>query len=185
FAGLVLAAIYAGVAMARYLLFGDADERRRAIAFASVLAATLLATFVNPSGPRLHASILHHLGMQSTGYFIEFASPVFAPNAPMAGFEALIVLLVVVLARRASRLPWVEVALLVFFLHEALHSARHMTLFAIVAAPIIARETTPWLEARRPAPRDRWREMAREQAPLRSAPVYFAAVCPLLEAVPL
>src|SRR2546427_648204 len=89
FAGLVLAAIYAGVAMARHLLFGDADERRRAIAFAAVLAAMLLATFLNPSGPRLHASILHHLGMQSTGYFIEFASPVFAPNAPMAGFVSL------------------------------------------------------------------------------------------------
>src|SRR5205823_13461487 len=80
FAGLVLAAIYAGVAMARHLLFGDADERRRAIAFASVLAALLLATLADPSRPGRHASVPHHLGMQSTGYFIEFASPVFAPN---------------------------------------------------------------------------------------------------------
>jgi len=177
FAGLVLAAIYAGVAMARHLLFGDADERRRAIAFASVLAAMLLATLANPSGPRLHASILHHLGMQSTGYFIEFASPVFAPNAPMAGFEALIVLLVVVLARRASRLPWVEVALLVFFLHEALHSARHMNLFAIVSAPIIAREVTPRLAALWPVVHARWREIAAEQVALRSPWLYFPATC--------
>src|SRR2546428_5299231 len=176
-AGSGLAAFAGGVAMARHLLFGAADGRRRAIVFAPVLTAMLLATFVNPSGPRLHASILHHLGMQSTGYFIEFASPVFAPNAPMAGFEALIVLLVVVLARRASRLPWVEVALLVFFLHEALHSVRHMNLFAIVSAPVIAREVTPRLASLWPAIHARWREIAAEQAALRSPWVYFPATC--------
>src|SRR5438046_4185781 len=76
-------------------------------------------------------------------------------------------------------------ALLVFFLHQALHSARHMSLFAIVAAPIIARETTPWFEARRPALRDRWREIAREQAALRSPLVYFPALCTLFVALSL
>src|SRR5207244_3418432 len=77
------------------------------------------------------------------------------------------------------RLPWVEMALLVLFLHQALHSARHMNLFAIVAAPIIAREITPGLDALRPAFQERWRAIAREQAALRSPLVYFPAICAL------
>jgi hypothetical protein len=177
FAALALVAIYTGVAVTRHLLFGDADERRRALGFGSVLGAMLLATCVNPSGPRLHAAILHQLGMRTMSYWNEFASPVFAPNAPMAGFEALIVLLVGVLARRAGKLAWVEVALLVFFLHEALHSVRHMNLFAIVSAPIIAREVTPWLASLWPAVHARWQEIATEQTALRSPWTYFPATC--------
>src|SRR5207247_11458108 len=68
---------------------------------------------------------------------------------------------------------------------QALHSVRHMNLFAIVAAPIIARELTPWLESRKPALRERWREIAREQAALRSPLVYFPAVCALFVALAL
>src|SRR2546427_8531169 len=54
-----------------------------------------------------------------------------------------------------------------------------MYLLAIVGATIIPRETHPWFEARRPALRDRWREIAREQAALRSPLVYFPALCAL------
>ena len=78
-----------------------------------------------------------------------------------------------------------EMALLVLLLHQALHSARHMNLFAIVAAPIIAREVTPWLDALRPALQERWRAIAREQAALRSPLVYFPAICALFVALSL
>src|SRR3989442_10350021 len=94
-------------------------------------------------------------------------------------------MLVLVLGLGGRRLPWVEMALLVLFLHQALHSARHMNLFAIVAAPIIAREITPWLDALRPAFQERWRAIAREQVALRSPLVYFPAICALFVALSL
>src|SRR5206468_3026509 len=50
-------------------------------------------------------------------------------------------------------------------------------LFAIVSAPIIAREVTPRLAALWPAIHARWREIAAEQAALRSPWVYFPATC--------
>src|SRR5437667_11579856 len=94
-------------------------------------------------------------------------------------------MLVLVLGLGGRRLPWVEMALLVLLLHQALHSARHMNLFAIVAAPIIAREVTPWLDALRPAFQERWRAIAREQAALRSPLVYFPAIGALFVALSL
>src|SRR5207247_9944148 len=83
----------------------------------------------------------------------------------------------VVLVRRASRLPWGEFSLLVFCLHYALHSSRHMNLFAIVSAPIIAREVTPRLASLWPSVHARWREIAAEQVALRSPWLYFPATC--------
>ncbi len=184
--GFALGGIFAGVAAFRAVVFRDAEERRRALVFAAVLVAMGLATLVNPHGPRLHTAVQEYLSQRSIRYFHEFQSPDFlAGSVPVLSFEALALMLVFVLGLGGRRLPWVEMALLVFFLHQALHSARHMSLFAIVAAPIIARETTPWLEARRPALRDRWREIAREQAALRSPLVYFPALCTLFVALSL
>ena len=184
--GFALGGIFAGVAAFRAVVFRDAEERRRALVFAAVLVAMGLATLVNPHGPRLHTAVQEYLSQRSIRYFHEFQSPDFlAGSVPVLSFEALALMLVFVLGLGGRRLPWVEMALLVFFLHQALHSARHMSLFAIVAAPIIARETTPWFEARRPALRDRWREIAREQAALRSPLVYFPALCTLFVALSL
>src|SRR5207247_409235 len=108
-----------------------------------------------------------------------------AGSVPVLSFEALTLMLVLVLGLGGRRLPWVEMALLVLLLHQALHSARHMNLFAIVAAPIIAREVTPWLDALRPAFQERWRAIAREQAALRSPLVYFPAIGALFVALSL
>jgi len=178
--GLTLVGIFAGIAGLGALVGGEAAAGRRAIVFTLVLGAMLLATLVNPQGWRLHSSILGYLGLRSIDYFNEFRSPDFlAGSVPVLSFETLTLLVVLVLARRGTRLAWPEVALLLFFLHEALHSARHMNLFVIVAAPIIAREITPRLEALRPALHARWREVAREQADLRSPLVYFPALCAL------
>ena len=185
-AGFALGGLYAGVAALRAVVFRDREERRRALVFAAVLAAMGLATLVNPYGPRLHGAVREYLSMPSIRYFHEFQNPDFlGGSVPVLSFEALILMLVVVLGLGGRRLPWVEVSLLVFFLHQALHSARHMNLFAIVAAPIIAREVTPWLEVLRPALAERWREVARQQAELRSPLVYFPAACALFVALSL
>ena len=184
--GFVLGGVFAGVAALRAVVFRDAEERRRALVFAAVLAAMGLATLVNPHGPRLHTAVQEYLSLRSIRYFHEFQSPDFlAGSVPVLAFEALILVLVLVLGLRGRRLPWVEMALLVLLLHQALHSARHMNLFAIVAAPIIAREVTPWLDALRPALQERWRAIAREQAALRSPLVYFPAIGALFVALSL
>src|SRR5207245_1693264 len=83
----------------------------------------------SPQGWRLHASIRGYLGMQSLGFFNEFMSPNFlGGSVPVLAFEALALLVLLVLARAVRRLPWVHTAFLVFFLHESLHSVRHMNL---------------------------------------------------------
>src|SRR2546426_1126479 len=186
FIGLVLGGVFAGVAALRAVVFRDAEERRRALGFAAVLGAMGLATLVNPHGPRLHTAVQEYLSLRSIRYFHEFQSPDFlAASVPVLSFEALTLMLVLVLGLGGRRLPWVEMALLVLLLHQALHSARHMNLFAIVAAPIIAREITPWLDALRPAFQERWRAIAREQVALRSALLYFPALCALFVALSL
>jgi len=184
--GIALIGMYAVVSALRAVLARDAEEGRRVRVYAAVLLATVLATLVNPQGWRLHASIRSYLGMQSLGFFTEFMSPNFlAGSVPVLAFETLALLVLLVLARAARRLSWVHTVLLVFFLHESLHSVRHMNLFAIIAAPILAREITPGFEQLRPALAARWREIAREQAALRSPFLYFPALCVLFVALSL
>src|SRR5207253_1792635 len=109
------------------LVFRDAEERRRALVFAAVLAAMGLATLVNPHGPRLHTAVQEYLSLRSIRYFHEFQSPDFlAGSVPVLSFEALTLMLILVLGLGGRRLPWVAMALLVLLLRQALHSARHM-----------------------------------------------------------
>jgi hypothetical protein len=176
-AGLTIVGIFAAVAGVRGVVRRDPDEGRRARAFALALAAMLLATFVNPNGWWLHAEIVRHLGMATTRYFSEFQSPDFHPSdVSIFAFELTILLVVGIVGLVGRRLPWVEVVLLVFFLHEGLESVRHMNLFAIVAAPIIAREVSRPLARRFPRLDARSREIVAEQAALRAPLVYFPAL---------
>jgi hypothetical protein len=172
--------MFAGVAGLRALVLGDPEEGRRARVFAVLLVAMGLATLVNPYGVRLHTSILDYLDLRAIRYYHEFQSPNFLGGGlSVLAFEALVLMLVLVQGLVGKGLAWVEAVLLVFFLHEALHAVRHMILFAIVSAPIVARQVTVALEEFKPALGARWREIAREQAALRSPLVYFPATCAL------
>jgi len=176
-AGLTLAGIFAGVAALRWALFRDQEERRHAVVFGGLLGAMVLATLANPAGPRLHLSILAHLGQQSTAYFNEFQSPNFLlAGAAVRAFERLVLLLVLLLVRRERALSWVECALLAFFLDQALHSIRHMNLFAIVAAPIIARELSALLDGAVPRVQARIARVAAQQEALRSHLLYYPLI---------
>jgi len=181
FAGFALAGIFAGAAGLEALAGREGAAGRRALVFAGALGAMALATLLNPDGWRLHTSILGFLAMRSIRFFNEFQSPDFlAPSVSVRAFEALALLVVVLLARRGRRLRWLDVVLVVFFLHQGLQSKRHMSLFAIVAAPLVAREVTPFLATLGPRLHARWQEIARQQAALRSPFVYFPALCALL-----
>src|SRR2546422_11316852 len=63
--GFVLGGVFAGVAALRAVVFRDAEERRRALVFAAVLAAMGLATLANPHGPTLHTAVQAYLSLRS------------------------------------------------------------------------------------------------------------------------
>jgi hypothetical protein len=175
--GLMLAAIFAAVAGVRALLTHDPRERRETFTFIALLVAMGLATLVNPNGLGLHHDILRFLALKTGVYFDEWRSPDFqAANAPILLFEILALMTFLVAARARKPLAWVEVALLVFFLHEGLRALRQISLFAIVAAPIVAREISVPLDTRWPSFAARWRAIAAEQAALRSPLLYVPAL---------
>jgi hypothetical protein len=177
-AGISLVGIFAGLAAIEAAIRGGAQHRRIAIALVAVFAATFLATLVNPVGIDLPRDLTHHLAMRTTGAFEEFQSPAFHSKSwPIFVFELLILAVLTVAARAPRRLAWVEMALVVFFLHMAFQSVRHMNLFAIVAAPLVARALGDVLTAYRPALAARWVTVAHEQAALRSGRVYLPLTC--------
>ena len=179
--GIVLAGIYALVAAARAMLAGEADARQRAIGFVALLAALVAATAANPHGLGLGRDLLHHLATNATTPLLdEWRSPNFqAPTIPILAFEGLVLATVALAVLAGRRLAWVELALLAFFLHESLHAVRHVSLFAIVAAPLLARELSVPLAARWPVFAARWRAIAGEQAALRAPLVYLPACAAL------
>ena len=183
-AGLALAGIYAAVATAEALAAGTSDTKRKALVFVGLAVALVAATGLNPHGFVLHQDTVHHLAMTTTGAFDEFRSPSFHSGGwPIFAFEMLVIGCVVMAARARTRFAWVELALLVFFLHQALHAVRHVNLFAIVAAPLLAREASLILATRWPSFAARWRGIAGEQAELRSPRLYLPALAALFIAL--
>src|SRR5579862_2300919 len=182
---LTLAGLYAAVALFRGWMLADDGEWRRGVAFAATMVAMGAATLLNPSGPWLHVEIVHHLGMLATRYFSEFQSPDFYfGHISMFSFELMILFVIVAVAR--GRVAWIDVVLCVFFIHEGLESVRHMNLFAIVAAPIVARDLSAPFDALLPRLAARCREIVTEQSRLRSVAVYlpaFAAIFVALSAI--
>ena len=176
-AGLALVGIYAAVTLVEALVRREPAARGTAIVFAAVAVAVFVATLANPVGWDLHRGLIHHLGMRTTGSFAEFQSPAFhSASRPILVFQLLILALLVIVARSPRSLAPVEIVLTLFFLHMALQSVRHMNLFAILAAPLVARALGERLAAWRPAVDARWRAIAREQAALRSGLVYVPLV---------
>lgn len=113
---------------------------RPALRYAGLTAACGAASLVNPYGWHLHAHIVAYLRNDWIKDAIqEFQSPVFRGESMMQ-FEILLFLglaAVVGLLRRRQVTPalWV-----LFWAHSALTSARHIPVYAAVAAPVVAGE---------------------------------------------
>jgi hypothetical protein len=178
-AGLALVGIYAAVATGEGLVTRTASAKRTAAIFLALFVVTIGATGLNPHGFYLHQDTIHHLAMTTTGAFNEFASPNFQSTYPIFAFEILVLGCVVAAARAREHFAWVELVSVVFFLHQALHSVRHVSLFAIVAAPLVAREASVMLTGIWPAFAARWRIVAGEQAALHSPQLYVPALAAL------
>jgi hypothetical protein len=114
------------------------DSRR----YGLLTAACSLATLLNPYGWRLHQHIAQYLTSDWIRQVVdEFQSPRFRSES-MLQFELLLfagLTLMPVLVRQ-HRFP--DLLLVLFWGHSALVSARHVPLYAIVAAPLCAVEAS-------------------------------------------
>ncbi len=117
-------------------------EWPRAGRYALIFAACAGATLVNPYGFELHRHLIEYLRSDWIRNVVqEFQAPTFRSENQLQ-FE--ILLLAGLLAAGASVRRWslTQPLLVIGFAHLALTSARHIPLFAVVAAPAIAGELT-------------------------------------------
>lgn len=132
---LVWIAVLAAEATARRAF---SDTRR----YATLLLACCAATFVNPCGWRLHE---HLAGYLSSGWIREvvqeFQAPTFRGESQLQ-FELLLIGGIAAAALALARRDFVAALGVAVFAHLSLTSARHIPLFAVMAAPVIAVELT-------------------------------------------
>ena len=116
--------------------------RRYAVLGAGCVAASLL----NPYGYRLHVHLVTYLKSDWIRNSIqEFQSPSFRQET-MLQFEVLLVAGLLLAAFALRRRQVVEALWVIFWTHAALTSVRHVPVYVVVAAPLIAAELTRWWE---------------------------------------
>jgi hypothetical protein len=127
-----------GSALPRLLERGRRGEGWRTLTAATgLVAATALASLVNPFGVR---ALLFPIEVVSTRAFMISTHEWFSPNFHNPGyraFELIVLLLVPAFAWGRARLTAADVVVSLTFLHLALASVRHIPLFVIaVAVPL-------------------------------------------------
>jgi hypothetical protein len=117
---------------------------RDALRYFFLTAACGLATLLNPYGWNLHVHIAQYLRSDWIRTAVEeFQSPSFR-NENMLQFEALLLSGLIASAGLFARRRVVEGLWIVFWAHMALGSARHVPIYAAVAAPLVAMELSAW-----------------------------------------
>ncbi|MDX6766703.1 MAG: hypothetical protein SFU85_07925 [Candidatus Methylacidiphilales bacterium] len=149
-AGLALLGLYTGAAVLEVCNRPSAsvDTRKRALWWAALFTTTVLASLANPYGWRLHLHILEFLfgsGGRRTHEFL----PVWQhSSASVVVFWILVAAWVTALLRGRRSFSWAEQISGVFFLVYAVSAVRHIVLFALLSAPLIARifagRPLPW-----------------------------------------
>lgn len=147
-AGLLIVAAYVAGESLGYLCSTGVEKAAagsRAILYGKVFLGCVAATFVNPYFYRLHQ---HVLGYLSDGYQMkhigEFQSISF--HHPLAVFfEILLALGSAAAFWNLLKRNFTPVILIAGWTHLSLISGRNISIFAIVAAPIIAEAIAAWL----------------------------------------
>ncbi len=111
-----------------------------------LLAGVAGATLVNPYTYQLHGHIWQYLRSDFIlSHVQEFQSPSFRGEG-MRHFELLLFAGLAAAPALLRRREVIPALLIVFWAHQALTSARHVLLYVVVAAPIVAHETTLLLD---------------------------------------
>jgi len=133
------------------ILSQDLDDKTAAMLRAKQLLVTtaicLLVACINPYGYHIllfpFTLVSNKLIMDNVA---EFLSPNFHEPSP---FKYLLMLLVTVLAASRKRLCLKDLLLVLVFLNMSLYSARYITLFAIIVAPILVPQIDTLLQGSR------------------------------------
>jgi hypothetical protein len=112
--------------------------------YGTLAALCSLATLANPYGWQLHTHIVRYLGSSwILNNVQEFQTPQIRSEG-MLVFAVLLLLGAALASRAFSRRQWFEGALVVAWGFAALRSARHVPLYAVAVAPLIAAECAAW-----------------------------------------
>ncbi|MBZ5596079.1 MAG: hypothetical protein LAP39_27870 [Acidobacteriia bacterium] len=104
--------------------------------------ACTAATLANPYGWRLHQHVANYLRSDWIRQVVEeFQSPRFRSES-MLQFEILLFAGLAMIPVFFSRRRFADMLLVLFWAHSALVSARHVPLYAIIAAPLVAAEAS-------------------------------------------
>lgn len=129
-------------------------NRPEASRYGLLLVLSAAATLVNPYGWRLHQHVLAYLSSPWIQNSVqEYQSPSFRSES-MLVFAILLLAGVAAASRALARREWFEGALVFGWALAALWSTRHIPIYAMAAAPVIAAEWGRW-----------WRERAARSAP--------------------
>ena len=151
-----LALVAAGLAMEA---LGGRSPWAASRRYLTLGAATLAASLINPYGIGLHQHIAKYLTSDWIRNAVEeFQSPRFR-GENLLHFELLLVAGLLVARRLASRWRVADALLVVAWAHLALSSVRHVPVFVLLAAPLVAGEATSLWQA--------WAEGRPARSPLR------------------
>ncbi|MCG3148861.1 MAG: hypothetical protein PCFJNLEI_02310 [Verrucomicrobiae bacterium] len=140
-------AFFTGFILIGLFFVGAIFEKRRdrAVTLAGVLTACLAASLVNPNGWNLHLQVIGFLRTpELSGMVNEFRSPNFHSGGAKGLLFELFAIALLLLVVRPVLAP-TEILLLGVWGYFALHSVRNVPVFALVAAPILARHYQPFL----------------------------------------
>jgi hypothetical protein len=114
------------------------------IRYATLAAVCTVSTLANPYGWRLHQHIAQYLGSSwILDNVNEFQSPRIR-SENMLVFAAILLVGAAMAGRALARREWFAGALVFIWGMASLRSARHIPLYAVVAAPVIAGELSAW-----------------------------------------
>ncbi|HZO52156.1 MAG TPA: hypothetical protein VFB63_05550 [Bryobacteraceae bacterium] len=152
-----------------------------ALRYGLLTLACALATVVNPYGWKLHQHIAAYLNSDWIKSVVqEFQAPTFRGEG-LRQYEMLLFAALLVAASMLARRRVVEPLWILFWAHQSLTSARHITLFAALAGPLVACEATRlWNSFRAGAGRKSVRAILHSMSTDLSAGMKWSSVWPLL-----
>jgi hypothetical protein len=117
----------------------EQDQTKRRVAILGLAGATcFIAAMINPVGYKI---LLFPFQMTQSPYILSLISEALSPSFHTFSFYQVYLLsTILILGVSIKRLSFIELGMLIFWIHMSLFAARFIPLFAILAAPIMAKQ---------------------------------------------